>query len=326
MITEITFKGKRVLVTGGAGFVGSNLVRAVFDAGGQVIVLDDLFTGTRDNIDSDIEYEFVEGSVVDQKLVGELVGRVDYVAHMAARNIIISTKDPREDYATNIGGTLNILLAARENPDVRVVYTSSASVYGNPRSLPILEDETPLTFSPYSVSKLAGENYCTAFYETYGVKVASVRYSNVYGIKQDPANPYCGVVSKFIEALDSGKPVTVHGDGLQTRDYTYVTDTVEATLIALLSAKADGMVFNIGAGVETSVLTLAEEIGLAMGKKVEIRHVDRRDIDNIRRRVLNIERIRSRLRWQPQTTLREGIRRTVEWWEKAKRAQSQSRA
>ncbi|MCH7878663.1 MAG: NAD-dependent epimerase/dehydratase family protein [candidate division Zixibacteria bacterium] len=326
MITEINFKGKRVLVTGGAGFVGPNLVRAVFDAGGQVIVLDDLFTGTRDNIDSDIEYEFVEGSVTDQKLVGELVGRVDYVAHMAARNIIISTKDPREDYATNIGGTLNILLAARENPDVRVVYTSSASVYGNPRSLPILEDETPLTFSPYSVSKLAGENYCTAFYETYGVKVASVRYSNVYGIKQDPANPYCGVVSKFIEALDAGKPVTVHGDGLQTRDYTYVTDTVEATLIALLSAKADGMVFNIGAGVETSVLTLAEEIGLAMGKKVEIRHVDRRDIDNIRRRVLNIERIRSRLRWQPQTTLREGIRRTVEWWEKAKQAQSQSRA
>jgi len=207
-----------------------------------------------------------------------------------------------------------------------VVYTSSASVYGNPRSLPILEDETPLTFSPYSVSKLAGENYCTAFYETYGVKVASVRYSNVYGIKQDPANPYCGVVSKFIEALDAGKPVTVHGDGLQTRDYTYVTDTVEATLIALLSAKADGMVFNIGAGVETSVLTLAEEIGLAMGKDVEIRHVDRRDIDNIRRRVLNIERIRSRLRWQPQTTLREGIRRTVQWWESAKTAQSQSRA
>ncbi len=326
MFTEINFKGKRVLVTGGAGFVGSNLVRAVFDAGGQVIILDDLFTGTRDNIDSDIEYEFVEGSVTDQKLIAELVGRVDYVAHLAARNIIVSTKDPREDYATNIGGTLNILLAARENPDVRVVYTSSASVYGNPRSLPILEDEVPLTFSPYSVSKLAGENYCTAFYETYGVKVASVRYSNVYGIKQDPANPYCGVVSKFIESLSSNNPVTVHGDGLQTRDFTYVTDTVEATLIALLSNKADGMVFNIGSGMETSVVTLAEEIGLAMGKEVEIRHVDRRDIDNIRRRVLNIERIRSRLRWQPKTTLREGIRRTVEWWQSAKQSQSQSRA
>lgn len=325
MFTEINFKDKKVLVTGGAGFVGSNLVRAVFDAGGQVIVLDDLHTGTRDNIDSDIEHEFIEGSVADQKLVSELVGRVDYVAHLAARNIIVSTKDPREDYSTNIGGTLNILLAARENPGVRIVYTSSASIYGNPRSLPILEDETPLTFSPYSVSKLAGENYCTAFYETYGVKVASVRYSNVYGIKQDPSNPYCGVVSKFIESLGADNPVTVHGDGLQTRDFTYVTDTVEATLIALLSSKADGIVFNIGSGMETSVVTLAEEIGRAMGKEVEIRHVDRRDIDNIRRRVLNIERIRSRLRWQPQTTLREGIRRTVEWWQAAKRSQSQSR-
>ncbi|MFQ5607123.1 MAG: NAD-dependent epimerase/dehydratase family protein [Candidatus Zixiibacteriota bacterium] len=325
MVTDINFKGKRVLVTGGAGFVGSNLVRAVFDAGGQVIVLDDLFTGDRGNIDSDIDYEFIEGSVADQKLVFEQLKRADYVAHLAARNIIISTRDPREDFSTNIGGTLNVLLAARENPNVRVVYTSSASVYGNPRSLPIPEDENPLTFSPYSVSKLAGENYCTAFYETYGVHVSSVRYSNVYGPKQDPENPYCGVVSKFIESLGAGNPVTIHGDGLQTRDFTYVTDTVEATLIALLSPRADGMVFNVGAGVETSVLTLAEEIARAMDRGVEVRHVDRRDIDNIRRRVLNIERIRSRLRWQPQTTLREGIRRTVDWWRTHKKSQEQSR-
>ena len=153
-----------------------------------------------------------------------------------------------------------------------------------------------------------------AFYETYGVPVSAVRYSNVYGVKQDPANPYCGVVSKFVEAISEGREIVVHGDGLQTRDFTYVTDTVEATLIALLSPRADGMVFNIGSGIEVSVLKLAEEIGRAMDREVKISHVDRRDIDNIRRRVLNIERIRSRLRWQPRTTLREGIRRTVEWW------------
>ncbi|HSG98416.1 MAG TPA: NAD-dependent epimerase/dehydratase family protein, partial [candidate division Zixibacteria bacterium] len=235
-------------------------------------------------------------------------------------NIIISTENPREDYATNIGGTLNVLMAAREAPGVRVVYTSSASVYGNPRHLPISEDETPLTFSPYAVSKLAGENYCVAFYETYGVPVAAVRYSNVYGVKQSPSNPYCGVVSKFVEAISEGREVVVHGDGLQTRDFTYVGDTVEATLTALLSPRADGMVFNVGSGIEVSVLKLADEISRAMGKPARVTHVDRRDIDNIRRRVLNIERIRSRLRWQPRTTLREGIARTVQWWNESRSA------
>ncbi len=314
MITPIDFTNKRVLITGGAGFVGSNVVRAVFDAGGKITVLDDLFTGDLKNIDSDIEYDFVQGSVTDETLVSKLVKDADYVAHLAARNIIVSTKNPREDYASNIGGTLNILMAAREHPRVKVVYTSSASVYGNPMHLPISETETPLTFSPYAVSKLAGENYCTAFYETYGVHVSVVRYSNVYGVKQDPANPYCGVVSKFIEAIDNDKAISVHGDGLQTRDFTYVTDTVEATLTALLSPRADGMVFNVGSGFEVSILKLANEIGAAFGKEPKIEHIDRRDIDNIRRRVLNIERIRSRLRWQPKTTLRQGIQQTVDWW------------
>lgn len=318
MITPIDFSGKKVLVTGGAGFVGSNLVERVFRAGGAVTVLDDLFTGALDNISSGVTYDFVQGSVTDFELVRKLVKEADFVAHMAARNIIVSTANPREDYDSNIGGTLNVLLAAREAPGVRVVYTSSASVYGNPRHLPIAEDETPLTFSPYAVSKLAGENYCVAFYETYGVPVSAVRYSNVYGVKQNPNNPYCGVVSKFIESLSQGKELQVHGDGLQSRDFTYVEDTVEATLIALLSARADGMIFNVGSGVEVSVLKLAQEIGLAFGVEPKITHIDRRDIDNIRRRVLNIERMRSRLRWQPQTTLREGIRRTVEWWKTVK--------
>ena len=314
MITPIDFTNKNVLITGGAGFVGSNIVRAVFDAGGKITVLDDLFTGELSNIDSDIKYDFVQGSVTDAELVSKLVKDADYVAHLAARNIIVSTKNPREDYATNIGGTLNVLLAARDNPRVKVVYTSSASVYGNPMHLPISENETPLTFSPYAVSKLAGENYCVAFYETYGVHVSVVRYSNVYGVKQDPANPYCGVVSKFIEAIDNNQAISVHGDGLQTRDFTYVTDTVEATLTALLSPRADGMVFNVGSGFEVSILKLANEIGAAFGKEPKIEHIDRRDIDNIRRRVLNIERIRSRLRWQPKTTLRQGIQKTVDWW------------
>ncbi|MBN2226584.1 MAG: NAD-dependent epimerase/dehydratase family protein [candidate division Zixibacteria bacterium] len=310
----IDFTGKTVLVTGGAGFVGSNLVARIVRTGGAVIVLDDLFTGSRDNIDADIPYEFIEGSVTDYDLVRDTMARCDYVAHLAARNIIISTKNPMEDYRSNIGGTLNILMAARETKPTRIVYTSSASIYGNPRILPIAEDETPLTFSPYSVSKLAGENYCYSFYETFFVPAAVVRYSNIYGPKQNPANPYCGVISKFIQSIDHGEKPQIHGDGHQTRDFTYVDDAVEATLSALLSPRAEGMVFNIGTGTETSILDIVQTLGEVMKREIECEHIDRRDIDNIRRRVLNIERIRTRLRWQPRVTIREGLRRTVAWY------------
>jgi UDP-glucose 4-epimerase len=313
-VVTIDFTGKTTLVTGGAGFIGSNLTAAIVRAGGKVIVLDDLFTGDLTNIDQDIEYEFVRGSVTDYELVRRLMARVDYVAHLAARNIIVSTKNPRDDCETNIGGTLNILMAARETKPKGIVYASSTSVYGNPRILPIPEDETPLTFSPYAVSKMAGENYCYAFYETFYVPVSAVRYSNIYGPRQNPANPYCGVISKFIEAIDSGAPVQIHGDGYQTRDFTYVDDAVNGTLTALLSPRAYGMVFNLGTGFETSILQLADMLFSLMDKEPRLEHIDRRDIDNIRRRVLNIERIRTRLRWQPQITLREGLKRTIEWY------------
>ena len=319
---SIDFTGKTVLVTGGAGFVGSNVVGRIVRAGGKVIVLDDLFTGNLNNIDPELDYEFVEGSVNDYELVRELMARVNYVAHLAARNIIISTKNPREDYRANIGGTLNILMAARETKPEGVVYSSSASIYGNPRILPIMEDEAPVTFSPYSVSKLAGENYCYAFYETYFVPVTVVRYSNIYGPRQDPANPYCGVISKFIQSIENGEAVQIHGDGHQTRDFTYVDDAVDCTLIALLSPRSDGMVFNVGTGSETSILDLVTALFELCGREIKTEHLDRRDIDNIRRRVLNIERSRTRLRWQPQVTLREGLRRTVEWYRTLNRGSS----
>ena len=313
-MSELNLGGKKVLVTGGAGFVGSNLVERAVREGARVTVLDDLFTGTRDNINPGTEYEFVQGSVTDIKLVSKLVKENDYVAHMAARNIIISTKNPRNDYEVNIGGTLNVLMAAKEHGIERIVYTSSASVYGNPRIIPIIEEEAPHTFSPYSVSKLAGENYCRAFYESYDVPATAVRYSNVFGPKQDPSNPYCGVVSKFMEAIDQGKAPQIHGDGQQTRDFTYVDDAVDATLVAMLSPKSEGMVFNLGTGIESRITDIVEILAHLMGKEVTPEHIDRRDIDNIRRRVLSIELIRTRLRWQPQVHLAEGLRRTVEWY------------
>lgn len=318
-MTQLNFEGKKVLVTGGAGFVGSNLTERIAASGGKVTVLDDLFTGSLDNIDSGTEYKFIEGSVTDEKLISQLVKEHDFIAHLAARNIIISTKNPRNDYEVNIGGTLNVLMAVKEHGVERMLYTSSASVYGNPRIIPICEDERTHTFSPYSVSKLAGENYCKAFYETYGIPATVVRYSNVYGPKQDPDNPYCGVISKFLELIDQGKPPQVHGDGQQTRDFTFVADAVDATLVALLSPKSEGMVFNLGTGTETRIIELANILARLLDKKVVVEHIDRRDIDNIRRRVLNIERIRTRLRWQPQVTLEDGLKKTVDWYQSRKK-------
>lgn len=311
-MTQLDFAGKKVLITGGAGFVGSNLTERVVRCGGEAIVLDDFFTGDRKNLEG-TDVEVIDGSVTDEKLVEQLVKKVDYVAHLAARNIIASTKDPRDDCLVNISGTLNILMAVREHGIERMIYTSSASVYGNPRIIPINEDEHTHTFSPYSVSKLAGENYCRAFYETYDLPIASVRYSNVYGPKQHPANPYCGVIARFIDAILNDRAPQLHGDGQQTRDFTYVDDAVDATLLALSSSRSEGLVFNLGTGVETQVIELVETIAELLGKDVVPEHIDRRDIDDIRRRVLNIELIRTRLRWQPQVTLKEGLRRTVDW-------------
>jgi UDP-glucose 4-epimerase len=313
MMLERAFGGRRVLVTGGAGFVGSALVRRLIESGARVTVLDDLFTGRRDAVPTGAE--FIEGSVTDELLVRDLVKRHTVVFHLAARNIIASTANPRDDFATNIGGTLNVLLAARDSNVERVVYTSSASIYGNPRSIPINEDDRLVPLTPYAVSKLAGEHYCLAFYESYGLPVAVVRYSNVYGPYQRPENPYCGVVSKFLIAAFAGQILCIHGDGGQTRDYTFVEDAVDATLTAATHPRAEGEVFNVGTGVETSVNDLAAAIGRASGRDVTIEHIDRRDIDNIRRRVVNIEKIRLMLRWSPQVALDRGLAETVRWFE-----------
>jgi UDP-glucose 4-epimerase len=308
-----SLSGRRVLVTGGAGFVGSSTVSRLLDIGSVVTVLDDFFTGREDNLPRSGDLTVVKGSVTDEALVDRLVSSADFVFHMAARNIIVSTRNPREDFSTNIGGTLNVLMSARQSRVQRIVYTSSASVYGNARYLPINEDDATNMLSPYAVSKYGGENYCRAFFESYGVPVTSVRYSNVYGPRQRPDNPYCGVVAKFFAAAMSGTAPVIHGDGEQTRDYTYIDDAVEATLLAAVSPRAEGHVYNVGTGRESSVNHLAALIIRITGQQLTPEHLDRRDIDNIRRRVLNIEKSRRELRWVPEMTLEGGLRATYEW-------------
>jgi len=307
------FRQKRVVVTGGAGFVGSNVVRKLAQFGAHVVVLDDFFTGHRRNLPKDDTIEIVEGSVTDLPLLLEVFKGADYILHLAARNIIVSTRNPKEDYEVNIGGTLNALLAVKELNIPRIVYTSSASVYGNPRYLPINEDDNINHLSPYSVSKYGGEGYCKSFYETYGLSAAIVRYSNVYGPGQSPTNPYCGVVSKFFESVMNGVPPRIHGDGEQTRDFTFVEDAVDATLLAAITPKAEGQVYNVATGREVTINHLARTIIHIVGKDFEPERIDRRDIDNIRRRVLNIEKIRRELRWVPSVILETGLRATYEW-------------
>jgi UDP-glucose 4-epimerase len=310
----IPIENARVLVTGGAGFIGANLVRRLLREGARVTVLDDLFTGRIENLPRK-GFEFVKGSVCEPAIVEKLVAEAEVIFHAAARNIVVSTRNPREDFETNIGGTLNMLLAARAtNGRVkRLVYTSSTSVYGNPRYLPINEDDHLSLLTPYAVSKLGGENYCQAFFESYGVPTTAVRYSNVFGPGQDPSNPYCGVVAKFIELLFAGQAPVIHGDGNQTRDFTYIDDAVEATVLAAQSDRALGEVFNVGTGVETRVNELAAILSRIVGSTLEPQHTNRRDIDNIRRRVVNIEKTRRTLRWVPNFTLEAGLGNTVQW-------------
>jgi len=310
------FENKSVLVTGGAGFVGTNLVNELCNySPKKIIILDNLFTGLKSNIPVFDFVDFVEGSVENFDLVFDLMKKCDIVFHLAVRNIIVSTKDPEKDFATNAIGTFNILESARRLKNIKkIVYTSSSSVYGNTSHLPITENDSLYALNPYAASKLTGEAYCNAYFETYMVPVSLVRYTNVFGPYSNPQNPYSGVISKFIYSALNNQPITIHGDGEQTRDFTYVDDTIEATISVAISDRSIGEIYNVGTGVETSINNLAKIIlEILNNSKSEIRHIDKRDIDNIRRRVLDIEKIRKSLRWTPKVTLKDGLVKTINW-------------
>ncbi|MCL4408011.1 MAG: NAD-dependent epimerase/dehydratase family protein [Thermotogae bacterium] len=310
------FEDKTVLVTGGAGFIGTNLVNELCNySPKKIIIIDNLFTGLKSNIPIFDFVDFVEGSVENFDLVFDLMKKCDIVFHLAVRNIIVSTKDPEKDFATNAIGTFNILESARRLKNIKkIVYTSSSSVYGNTSHLPITENDSLYALNPYAASKLTGEAYCNAYFETYMVPVSVVRYTNVCGPYSNPSNPYSGVISKFIYSALNNQPITIHGDGEQTRDFTYVDDTIEATISVAISDKSIGEIYNVGTGVETSINNLAKIIlEILNTSKSEINHIDKRDIDNIRRRVLDIEKIRKSLRWTPKVTLRDGLVETINW-------------
>jgi UDP-glucose 4-epimerase len=311
-------KGKKVLVTGGLGFVGHNLVKTlVNEYQCKVIVVDDCTNSSEAMIASVREQvEFHKVSVLNGDLFFPLMTDVNYIFHLACIQIAASSSDPLLDMQVNAQSTLQLLEKVRhgEYPILeRIVYTSSCSVYGSTSRLPLDENDPTNVLSNYAATKLLGEQYTLIYNRNYNIPVSVVRYSNVYGYGQSPRNPYCGVLGKFIHNSLTSQPLTVVGDGEQTRDYTFITDAVDATILAAVHPMAYGDVFNVGSGIETSVNRLAKLISDYV-EGATVTHVAERDIDNIRRRVVDIEKIHQRLGWVPKMGLQKGIETTIDWY------------
>src|SRR5581483_10735711 len=267
---------RHVLVTGGAGFVGSHLVRGLLDRGDRVRVLDNFSTGNRANlVGLEDDVEVVEGELRSYERVHHAMRGVEVVFHQGALpSVPRSVQDPLTTNAVNVEGTLNVLLAARDGGVRRVVFASSSSVYGNSGELPRRETGSPDPISPYGVAKLAAERYCVSFSRVYPLETVSLRYFNVFGPRQDPRSQYAAVVPRFIESIAAGRPVTIYGDGRQSRDFTYVGNVVEANVLAADAPAVNGLVLNVATGTPTTVEELAELIGRLVGREPEKEYLD----------------------------------------------------
>jgi UDP-glucose 4-epimerase len=303
---------RTVLVTGGGGFIGSNLVRALLERGDTVKVLDNFSTGNRANL-AGLDVEVIEGELRSNERVHNAVRGAEVVFHLGALGSVPrSVQDPLTSSAVNVEGTLNVLLAARDSGVRRVVYSSSTSVYGTTRELPTPESSPVDPISPYGVAKLAAERYCVSFSRVYeSFESVVLRYFNVFGPRQSPVSQYAAVVPLFIRAIDAGEPLTIHGDGEQSRDFTYVANCVDATLSAAEAPDASGRIFNIAGGRPASVNEVADTIGEILGKPVEKVHAPARAGD-IRDSWADLSAARSVLGYEPRVPLDDGLRLTVE--------------
>ena len=302
-------KGKNILVTGGAGFIGSHIVDRLSPEN-KVFVLDNLFTGQLTNLEkSKDRITFVKGDIRDKELVNDIVAKVEYIFHLAAHvGNIRSLKDPYFDMDVNIRGMLNLLEACRNSNIKRLVYSSSGAIFGEARYLPIDEEHPLNPESPYAVSKLAAEKYAFAFYKVYGVPTVTVRYFNAYGPRQD-SSEYANAVSIFLSLTRQGKPVTIFGDGEQTRDFIFINDIVNANILAATQPAAIGEIFNISTGVVHNIKQLIDIIAQVSGRKIPFSHADFR-AGEVRHSKANIDKVRKLLGYSPQTELEEGLLQT----------------
>jgi len=303
------------LVTGGAGFIGSHIVDELVKMGERVRVLDNFSAGSIENLkDVKDKIEIIEGDIKDFETVKKSVKGVDYVIHQAAmRSVPKSVDDPRSANDNNINGTLNILIVSKEEGVKKVVYASSSSVYGDCKKFPQKETFTPAPISPYAVSKLAAEYYCVMFSKTYGLPTVSLRYFNVFGPRQPAESMYSVVIPKFIELSLSKKPLEIHWDGKQSRDFTYVSNVVDANIKAALSNKANGKVYNVGCGASISLLEIARLLEKFLGYKLERKFMPKRAGD-VRKTYADISLIKKDLGYRPKVGFEEGLLKTLEWF------------
>jgi len=304
----------RAVVTGGAGFIGSNLAEELANRGTEVVILDDLATGKMENIANllkSADVSFMKGSVTNLELLNSIFNDVDCVFHQAAiPSVQRSVEDPQVTNEVNVNGTLNVLLAAKECGVEKVVYASSSSVYGDTPELPKREDMKPNPKSPYAVSKLTGEQYCTVFEEVYGLKSVCLRYFNVYGPKQDPASEYAAVIPRFITRVLANQPPIIYGDGTQTRDFTFVKDVVNANILA---SKRGGGVFNIASGMRISLNELSHIIIKMIVKDLKPVYTEPRKGD-IKHSLADVSLAKEKLGYKCEYGLETGLKETIEYF------------
>jgi nucleoside-diphosphate-sugar epimerase len=317
----------RYLVTGGAGFIGSNTVDELVRRGHSVVVLDDLSSGKEENL-AEVrgKITFMKGSITDLEAVQRAIMQADYVIHLAARTSVPrSVKDPIDTNRINVDGTLNVLVAARDNKVKRVVFAASSSAYGDTPTLPKSESMLPVPISPYGVSKYVGELYGQTFGRCYGLEVVSLRYFNIFGPRQDPDSPYSGVLSRFCTAFLEGTPPAVFGDGEQTRDFTYVENAVMANLAACEAPSAAGRTFNIGTGSSISLNNVMAMLGKISGMALEAKYEAPREGD-IRDSLADIALAKEFLGYQPSVQFAEGLQRTFAWYQTQHEGQQAKKA
>jgi UDP-N-acetylglucosamine/UDP-N-acetyl-alpha-D-glucosaminouronate 4-epimerase len=304
----------KALVTGGGGFIGSNVVRALLARGDDVRVLDNFSTGSRANLAGlEHDVQLVEGDLRSYERVHAAVRGAEVVFHQGALpSVPRSVQDPLTTTAVNIEGTLNVLLAARDEGVRRIVNASSSSVYGNTGSLPRVETQAPDPISPYAVAKLAAERFCTSFTRVYGMEIVSLRYFNVFGPRQDPTSQYAAVVPRFIRAIADGEPVTIYGDGDQSRDFTFVDNVVAANLLAADAPDVGGEIVNVATGESVTVNALADAIGAMLDKSVEKAYEPAREAD-VRASWADVGEARRLLGYETRVDFAEGLRRTADY-------------
>ena len=305
----------RYLVSGGAGFIGSHTVDELVRRGHGVVVLDDLSSGKEENLaDVRTKITFMKGSITDLEAVQRAMHQAEYVIHLAARTSVPrSVKDPIDTNRINVEGTLNVLVAARDNRVKRVVFAASSSAYGETPTLPKKESMQSLPISPYGVSKYVGELYAQTFGRCYGLENVCLRYFNIFGPRQDPDSPYSGVLSRFTAAFLQDEPPVVFGDGEQTRDFTYVDNAVQANLLASEAPGASGFVFNVGTGDRYSLNQTLEILRGLSAKKLPAKYEPAREGD-IRDSQADITAARELLGYEPTVRFEEGLERTYEWY------------